>query len=1276
MEQKLVRLKDRLSDISHHNRSIRLIKLFNKWAFDLTELAVVQGEGIIPYILDEIKKRNALIPILTQFHSDLQVEELDKKLLSIYRNIKQIEEETGRYDLSIGYPFLSGTLEDGTFIQAPLLLYPVRLIRCETHPYHWKLCRLDTEPQLNRALFLALKQRHQCSIDEMVFEDVDRLTRLEGQSIAKWAEWLKQYHVDVSYRDESVQSFTSYTQTTLPKHAPLEIKPYLILASFPQGNTAILHDYQRLIQSVESQTHPLVSALLTNKPVTKKSFNDEMADMEPFYLLPTDHSQEEILQQARTESALVVSGPPGTGKSQLIVNLITDALAQNKKVLMVSNKRAALDVVYERLEKLGLSPYIALIHDEKTDRRHVYDKIHQLTTKFHSNIPNHDPFLRKITQKIEEHEQKLNEIYKALHEIQVFGLSAYQLYSRAKKVNQTIPVADIAYSIHVSQFNKITQTISRYANFYEKFSKDTYILKERRPFSDISNEEIQKLEEHLDMMISKAKHILNRMEEMNLPQFTPKYLWSIAKQLQQLPIKLKPQDLNLWEKTKLVWWTNFQGKKIIHELAQNQEQQTWEQISRRLLSMNKIAQISKELHKDLQKLDQILPPERIRELQEQLAEGLIPHDSLKKIRKALADDFHQLKEMDRIYETTTPIIKTFIERLKEMEPTQEFPLSKVWTERVYQSLYHHWIEEIEKKYPILSLISTGEIEQIRESYRQLLAEKRKLARQVLLSDLQYGTNQLLNRYPREFEELRRETKKRKKVWPIRKLIHRFFYRGLLEILPVWLVSPEIASSIFPLQKECFDLLIIDEATQCPIEQCIPVIFRSKQMIVIGDEKQVLPSHASMTLDDSPDTRLDQSDHLFLRSSEVFNKQRLRYHYRSDAEELIHFSNHGFYQGQMLVAPNVYKSSSQPAIYWKKTDHDLDEARTAVSLLDQLLQEHPDKTIGIITFHAEQKEMIMEIIEETLKSDPFFHKRYMQAMERSPDQRLFIKRIEEAQGDVRDFIILSLGYAKNEQGKVPFFFDVLGLEKGENYLNIAITRSRKRLFVLSSIDPEVIELLSNDFPGPEYFKHFLEYAQAVHEQDHEQIHHVLWKINGGPQIQKHVDTPFENQVLKALLQRGYSVDAKVGFSHYQIDLAIIHPQDPTRYILGIECDGAMYRSAADVKEREVHRHEILKQKGWTIKRIWSRNWWQDPGSVLQEIEETIQDLMNQGQPIQKIMQKENQDEPKVASAIVQTQTIPEEQMIQDQENDLSFPLREASEDDPIIQHILAFYHHRR
>jgi hypothetical protein len=242
MKQKLIRLKDRLQSLGYHQQLIQLLKLHPKWGFDLTELWPIQGDNFILDLQELIKTPNMNIPILTRIHLDIQMKKLDKQLIQLHHHVTAIEEETGRADLAIGYPFLSGTLADGTFIQAPLVLYPVQLIRHESYPYQWKLCRLNTEPQINQALLLALQKHHSATVDEAIMEESEYLSLANNPSLARWAGWLRSYQVHVEHNDGLIEPFHTYHKQSLPLDAPLELKPFLVLANFPLGNTAILQD--------------------------------------------------------------------------------------------------------------------------------------------------------------------------------------------------------------------------------------------------------------------------------------------------------------------------------------------------------------------------------------------------------------------------------------------------------------------------------------------------------------------------------------------------------------------------------------------------------------------------------------------------------------------------------------------------------------------------------------------------------------------------------------------------------------------------------------------------------------------------------------------------------------------------------------------------------------------------------------------------------------------------------------------------------------------------
>jgi very-short-patch-repair endonuclease len=441
---------------------------------------------------------------------------------------------------------------------------------------------------------------------------------------------------------------------------------------------------------------------------------------------------------------------------------------------------------------------------------------------------------------------------------------------------------------------------------------------------------------------------------------------------------------------------------------------------------------------------------------------------------------------------------------------------------------------------------------------------------------------------------------------------------------VWLASPEIVSSIFPLQEGLFDLVIFDEASQCTVESGIPAVYRAKQVIIAGDEKQLPPSNlfqSSFVNDDEDEEEYDtdESTSLLNLAKRRFSEKLLQWHYRSKYEELINYSNHAFYNGHVQIAPNVVPFKNPPAIKWKKVNgrwinqSNEAEAIEVVAILKDILINQPGKTVGIITFNSKQQTKIQDQIDKLVSEDEVFSAVYNQMLTRDLDERVFVKNIENVQGDERDIILFSIAYTKNEEGKVYNRFGMLNQKGGENRLNVAVTRAKEGITVVSSIEPEELNVANTSQMGPKLLKAYLKYVRAVSNSQVDQINAVVQEVNENVnthvQVKElHFDSPFEEQVYHQLRNLGYEVTTQVGISGYRIDMAIVHPHDSSRYILGIECDGAMYHSTTNAKERDVYRQRFLESRGWTIERIWSRNWWRNSSAEIERIDQKVKELL--------------------------------------------------------------------
>jgi superfamily I DNA and/or RNA helicase/very-short-patch-repair endonuclease len=1241
MKDKLIHMRDKLNDISRRNRSIRLLKLYNKWSFDLTDLDTLNklskeraSVSVVEQIINQSKNEVILLKPTVSNETSMN---LSRKLTDLYRNIKGIEDETGIHDFYLGFPFLTGMLSDGTFFQAPLFLYPVRLEKNNVNAQKWVLKLDDSGPQINRTLFLAFKKLNNLSFNEDFFEQAAEIST--KYNYEEWLVFLKKYEMNVSFSPKGLTKLKEYRKEEVPAVAGLTMIEHAVIGNFPQGGSSLVKDYEELIILSEDSDLSLAGELIEPRDVEfeadgeqLKPNNETNSNTEILNLLQADGSQEEIIKEARYKKGLVVHGPPGTGKSQVIVNLITDALQHKKKILVVCQKRAALDVVYQRLEGLGLSNHVALVHDEKNDRKKLYAKVGAVLEQNQVSFEYAINELSSTTKKLSNQEELLNSIADALYSYQEFGLRLYDLYGLAKPVEETTQILDLHTVL--PEFNKdrlvdISEKVYTYAEWFERFGDEDFPLKERKTFANFNMKEKLEAIELLTDVINKAKKAIEYLDSLDHEKITPGYTWLIEGKLDKIypdiedGVKRTLQGLRLW------WWTSVSGKNIIEELLEGEKfkgtsSPEWIKIKKSLVIMQQLGKVTKAMAEEVDKLKKFLQDSKINSLKTRISEGDIPLNELDKMVEYIHRDFEELKQMDVFWNNCSEIEKKVILLLQQKTAKNELTLSDYWVDLLKNSAYIHWIDQTEKRNPQVQKISTNEFSRIRESFSALIEEKRKVGTQFLIHNLTKQVEVVQHQHARNIRELKHQVGKKKQVWSLRRLVNEFAGNGLVDIMPVWLASPEIVSSIFPLQEGLFDLVIFDEASQCTVESGIPAVYRAKQVIIAGDEKQLPPSNlfqSSFVNDDEDEEEYDtdESTSLLNLAKRRFSEKLLQWHYRSKYEELINYSNHAFYNGHVQIAPNVVPFKNPPAIKWKKVNgrwinqSNEVEAIEVVSILKDILINQPGKTVGIITFNSKQQTKIQDQIDKLVCEDEVFSTVYNQMLTRDLDERVFVKNIENVQGDERDIILFSIAYAKNEEGKVYNRFGMLNQKGGENRLNVAVTRAKEGITVVSSIEPEELNVANTSQMGPKLLKAYLKYVRAVSQSQVDQINAVVQEVNENVnthvQVKElHFDSPFEEQVYHQLRNLGYEITTQVGMSGYRIDMAIVHPHDSSRYILGIECDGAMYHSTTNAKERDVYRQRFLESRGWTIERIWSRNWWRNSSAEIERIDQKVKELL--------------------------------------------------------------------
>ncbi|MEH7749412.1 DUF4011 domain-containing protein, partial [Neobacillus drentensis] len=623
MKDKLIHMRDKLNDISRRNRSIRLLKLYNKWSFDLTDLdnlSRLSKEKASTAIVEQIthQTKNDVILLKPTINNELSMS-LSRKLTDLYRNIKGIEDETGIHDFYLGFPFLSGTLSDGTFFQAPLFLYPIRLEKSNVNAQKWVIKIDEDGPQINRTLFLAFKKLNNQTFTEDFFDQAAELATKYNDE--EWLQFLKNHEMNVSFTPKGISKLKEYRKEEVPEKAGLTMLENAVIGNFPQGGSSLVKDYEELIVRSEESNLSLAGELIEpqdkdfetdGEPSVAEKSNNNNPDI--LNLLQADGSQEEIIQVARYKKGIVVHGPPGTGKSQVIVNLITDALQQEKKVLVVCQKRAALDVVYQRLDGLGLSNHVALVHDEKNDRKKLYAKVGAVLEQNQVSFENAMNQLSSTSKRLSSQEELLNSIASALYSYQDFGLRLYDLYGLAKPIVETTQIVDlheVLPSINKDFLVDISEKVYTYAEWYDRFGDEDFPLKERKTFANFNMKEKLEAIELLNDMVDKAKQAVEYLDSLDHEKITPAYTWLIKNKLEKIYPDLEDGTKRTLQGLRLWWWTSVSGKNIIEELLDGEKfkgtsSSEWLKIKKSLIIMHQLGKVTKAMAEEVDKLKKYL----------------------------------------------------------------------------------------------------------------------------------------------------------------------------------------------------------------------------------------------------------------------------------------------------------------------------------------------------------------------------------------------------------------------------------------------------------------------------------------------------------------------------------------------------------------------------------------------------------------------------------------------------------------------------------------------
>lgn len=453
--------------------------------------------------------------------------------------------------------------------------------------------------------------------------------------------------------------------------------------------------------------------------------------------------------------------------------------------------------------------------------------------------------------------------------------------------------------------------------------------------------------------------------------------------------------------------------------------------------------------------------------------------------------------------------------------------------------------------------------------------------------------------------LMREFEKKSRHLPIRQLMIKAG-AAIQAIKPVLMMSPMSISSFLSTDREAFDLIIFDEASQVKPVDAFGAILRGKQLVVVGDDKQLPPTSFFDTMieidGDEEDVNMtsDMESILGLMIAQGAPQRMLMWHYRSRHESLIMVSNQEFYDGKLKVfpSPNNNCSDSNLGLSYKhlpsafydrgKSRTNPDEAQMVAEAVIEHARTSPELTLGVATFSIAQMQAIIDRLEllrrENHDVESFFASH--------PAEPFFVKNLESVQGDERDVIIISVGYGKTVDGFISMNFGALNNSGGERRLNVLISRARRQCIVYSNLSHNDIDMNRTQSRGVLAFKRFLKYAETG-------------QIDMPKLTERGSDSLFEDQVADGLRSFGYDIHQQVGSAGFFIDMAVVDPNQPGRFLLGIECDGASYHSSRTARDRDRLRQQVLEGLGWEIFRIWSTDWFNNPDTELRKVVAAIE-----------------------------------------------------------------------
>lgn len=964
---------------------------------------------------------------------------------------------------------------------------------------------------------------------------------------------------------------------------------------------------------------------------------DHIPPADEFLVLDADASQSYVINAAVAGADLVVQGPPGTGKSQTIANLIATLSARGIRSLFVAEKRAAIDAVLKRLDNVGLGDLVLDLHDTSGSRSKVISDLDRaLRAASSTPLIDYSPAHQDLTRRRSE----LVERSRALGEVrQPWGITASDIYTELPGFEPLVCSEIRIHAAYLSRLDQgallecqadlerfvllrglsLIQGISPWAGALQAgtVTSGDLVQTVRTSTQHVRSHTLPETGGRLQTILAEC----GLREPQTVEAWTRLFalLDGVAATLSVLdpviftnPLDQLVNDLapaksgvpvRAWssatksgyrkaKKSVLALWRGpnpSPGQLYAAAALARDQLATWRtcsldgQAPRLPQDLSGTENAYSQLSAELRAIGAVAALPSIEA--QSIAAVMTQLDAM------LGDDetLARLPELHRLYQN--------LSNAGLAEVLVDIAVRNLGAEQAVTSLRYVWLMSV------LDAVKSTDIQvaSFDADVHRVTVERFQAADKAHIADTPQRISRLVaervtkarSEFPQESELLAKQARLKRKHMTVRQL--RTEAPNVLAALkPCWAMSPLLVSQLLPAER-CFDVCIFDEASQVTPAGAVGAVTRADQAIVAGDPHQLPPTaFFASTADDTEEHDAVPSTSLVEGLESILDvmgallpppngTKTLQWHYRSRDERLIAFSNaqESLYDWSLTTFPGTSVDDAVSHVLvpfvpgaQEKTSSSTAEVRRVVELVAQHARLHPDESLGIIGFGSDHANRIEEAIRLARVQDPVLDQYLDQG---AAGEMLFVKNLERVQGDERDAIIISVGYGKSADGRLYYRFGPINNAGGERRLNVAATRARWRMTIVSSFSSQEMDPTKLNSEGPQMLQRLLAYAESK-------------GTDLGPHARPQVElNPFERDVQSHLTAAGIPMVPQYGVSGYWIDFAAQHPDRPGQMVLAIEADGAAYHSTPTARNRDRLRQEHLERLGWSFHRIWSQEW---------------------------------------------------------------------------------------